>query len=59
MPLVQVHNPAGGVLNIPKFWEDYGLFQKTFSDFCNGPKLEVKNTVVFAKSRHMRDDRSK
>lgn len=31
VPEVQVHNPAGGILTIPRFWEDYGLFQKTIS----------------------------
>jgi hypothetical protein len=31
VPLVEVHNPAGQILNIPRFWEDAGLFQKTAS----------------------------
>ena len=29
-PEIKVHNPAGGVLSIPRFWEDTGLFLKTF-----------------------------
>jgi len=31
MPIIKVHNPAGKILNIPRFWEDSGLFQKTIS----------------------------
>lgn len=31
VPRVEVHNPAGQILNIPRFWEDAGLFQKTAS----------------------------
>lgn len=31
VPAVEVHNPAGKILNIPRFWEDAGLFQKTAS----------------------------
>jgi hypothetical protein len=31
VPQVEVHNPAGQILNIPRFWEDAGLFQKTAS----------------------------
>ncbi len=31
VPTVKVHNPAGTILNIPRFWEDDGLFQKTIS----------------------------
>ena len=31
VPVIKVHNPAGKILNIPIFWEDYGLFQKTIS----------------------------
>jgi hypothetical protein len=31
VPVVGVHNPAGKILNIPRFWEDAGLFQKTAS----------------------------
>jgi hypothetical protein len=31
VPVVGVHNPAGQILNIPRFWEDTGLFQKTAS----------------------------
>jgi hypothetical protein len=30
IPVIKVHNPAGGILNIPRFWEDTGLFLKTF-----------------------------
>jgi hypothetical protein len=30
-PLIKVHNPGGKILAIPRFWEDYGLFQKTIS----------------------------
>jgi hypothetical protein len=30
VPVIKVHNPAGGILNIPRFWEDTGLFLKTF-----------------------------
>jgi len=29
-PLIKIHNPAGGVFSIPRFWEDTGLFVKTF-----------------------------
>ena len=36
MPVVKVHNPAGEILNIPSFWEDYGLFQKTISFVFSG-----------------------
>ncbi|MBL7175015.1 MAG: sulfotransferase domain-containing protein [Desulfobacteraceae bacterium] len=31
IPVVKVHNPAGEILNIPRFWEDAGLFEKTIS----------------------------
>lgn len=31
VPVVKVHNPAGSILNIPRFWEDTGLFLKTIS----------------------------
>jgi len=31
VPVVKVHNPAGEILNIPRFWEDAELFQKTVS----------------------------
>lgn len=31
VPVIKVHNPAGNILNIPRFWEDAGLFQKTVS----------------------------
>jgi len=31
VPVIKVHNPAGKIINIPRFWEDYGLFQKTIS----------------------------
>jgi hypothetical protein len=27
---IKVHNPAGGIISIPKFWQDAGLFLKTF-----------------------------
>ncbi|UCH20408.1 MAG: sulfotransferase domain-containing protein [Deltaproteobacteria bacterium] len=30
VPMIKVHNPAGGILRIPRFWEDTGLFLKTF-----------------------------
>jgi hypothetical protein len=30
VPVIKVHNPAGGILNIPRFWTDTGLFLKTF-----------------------------
>ena len=30
VPVIKVHNPAGGILNIPRFWEDTGLLLKTF-----------------------------
>ena len=31
VPIVKVHNPAGSILNIPRFWEDTGLLLKTTS----------------------------
>jgi hypothetical protein len=31
IPTIKVHNPAGKILNFPRFWEDAGLFQKTAS----------------------------
>ncbi|MBW2608846.1 MAG: sulfotransferase domain-containing protein [Deltaproteobacteria bacterium] len=31
IPAIKVHNPAGGILSIPRFWKDYGLFLKTIS----------------------------
>ena len=31
VPVIKVHNPAGKILNIPRFWEESGLFQKTIS----------------------------
>lgn len=31
VPIVKVYNPAGEILNIPRFWYDVGLFQKTIS----------------------------
>jgi hypothetical protein len=30
VPEIRVHNPAGGIVNIPRFWEDTGLFLKTY-----------------------------
>jgi len=30
VPRIKVHNPAGGILRIPRFWDDTGLFLKTF-----------------------------
>jgi hypothetical protein len=30
IPDIKVHNPAGGIVNIPRFWTDKGLFLKTF-----------------------------
>ena len=30
IPKIKIHNPAGGILRIPRFWEDSGLFFKTF-----------------------------
>jgi hypothetical protein len=29
IPAIKIHNPAGGILNIPRFWQDSGLFLKT------------------------------
>lgn len=29
VPEIKIHNPAGGILSIPRFWSDYGLFIKT------------------------------
>jgi hypothetical protein len=30
VPQIKVHNPGGGILSIPLFWKDTGLFLKTF-----------------------------
>ena len=30
VPEIMVHNPAGGIISIPRFWQDAGLFIKTF-----------------------------
>ncbi|MEJ2171100.1 MAG: hypothetical protein P8X90_36900 [Desulfobacterales bacterium] len=30
VPEIKVHNPAGGIISIPRFWQDTGLFLKTF-----------------------------
>jgi hypothetical protein len=30
IPKIKVHNPGGGILSIPLFWKDTGLFLKTF-----------------------------
>ena len=30
VPEIRIHNPAGGILKIPRFWKDTGLFLKTF-----------------------------
>ena len=30
IPVIKIHNPAGGIVSIPRFWEDTGLFLKTF-----------------------------
>jgi hypothetical protein len=30
VPQIKVHNPGGGILKIPSFWEDMGLFLKTY-----------------------------
>jgi hypothetical protein len=30
VPEIKIHNPAGGILNIPLFWKDTGLFLKMF-----------------------------
>jgi hypothetical protein len=29
VPEIKIHNPAGGIFNIPRFWQDAGLFLKT------------------------------
>jgi len=31
VPEIKVHNPAGEIMNVPRFWQDLGLFQKTMS----------------------------
>ncbi len=31
VPDIKIHNPAGAILNIPRFWKDTGLFLKTAS----------------------------
>jgi hypothetical protein len=30
VPEIRIHNPAGGIFNIPRFWQDAGLFLKTY-----------------------------
>ncbi len=30
VPDIKVHNPAGGIISIPRFWQDTGLLLKTF-----------------------------
>jgi hypothetical protein len=30
VPVIKIHNPAGGIFNIPRFWQDAGLFLKTY-----------------------------
>lgn len=30
-PVIKIHNPGGGILKIPNFWQDVGLFYKTTS----------------------------
>ena len=30
VPEIKIHNPGGGIFNIPRFWQDVGLFLKTF-----------------------------
>ena len=30
VPDIKVHNPAGGIVSIPRFWRDTGLFLKTY-----------------------------
>ncbi len=30
VPQIKVHNPAGGIISIPRFWDDTGLFLKTY-----------------------------
>jgi len=30
VPKIKVHNPAGGILDIPRFWKDTGVLLKTF-----------------------------
>jgi hypothetical protein len=30
VPDIKVHNPGGGIISIPRFWHDTGLFLKTF-----------------------------
>jgi hypothetical protein len=30
VPEIKIHNPAGRILKVPKFWTDTGLFLKTF-----------------------------
>jgi hypothetical protein len=29
-PEIKIHNPAGGIFSIPRFWQDAGLFLKTY-----------------------------
>jgi len=31
VPAIKIHNPTGGILNFPKFWQDTGLLLKTTS----------------------------
>jgi hypothetical protein len=30
VPDIRVHNPGGGIVDIPRFWQDRGLFLKTY-----------------------------
>ncbi|MFC1869144.1 sulfotransferase domain-containing protein [Thermodesulfobacteriota bacterium] len=46
LPSIEVHNPAGSILKIPKFWTDRGLFVKT-SQFVLSKNLIKKIPHLF------------
>ena len=54
MPIIKVHNPAGKILNIPRFWEDSGLFKKQSPLFFRKILLKRYRTCseTLAESHH-------
>jgi hypothetical protein len=46
VPDIRVHNPAGGIISIPKFWKDTGLFLKTFQFiFSKNPVKKIPHLL--------------
>ena len=55
LPEIKIHNRRGPLVTIPKFWRDYGLFQKTLS-FALSKNLLRKAKLLIQKRRLGRSD---